>query len=42
MSDCPARVKEVYEVDLPRPRDMVSERFLRLRTVISDNTDLSI
>lgn len=42
LSDCPARVKEVYPIDIPRPRDMVSEEFLKLRTVISDNTDLSI
>ena len=42
LSDCPARVKEVYPIDIPRPRDMVSREFLDLRTVISDNTDLSI
>ena len=34
LSDCPARVKEVYPIDLPRPRDMVSKEFLELRTVI--------
>lgn len=42
LSDCPARVKEVYPIDIPRPRDMVSREFFELRTVISDNTDLSI
>ena len=42
LSDCPARVKEVYPIDIPRPRDMVSREFLELRTVISENTDLSI
>ena len=42
LSDSPARVKEVYPIDIPRPRDMVSREFLELRTVISDNTDLSI
>lgn len=42
LSDCPAKVKEVYPIAIPRPRDMVSEEFLNLRTVISDNTDLSI
>lgn len=42
LSDCPATVKEVYPIDLPRPRDMVSREFLRIRTKISDNTDLSI
>jgi ABC-type nitrate/sulfonate/bicarbonate transport system ATPase subunit len=42
LSDCPAKVKEVYPIQMPRPRDMVSQEFLELRTVISDNTDLSI
>lgn len=42
LSDCPAKVKEVYPIDLPRPRDMVSREFLELRTRISDNTDLAI
>ena len=42
LSDCPATVKEVYHISIPRPRDMVSEEFLKLRTVISDNTDLAI
>ena len=42
LSDCPATVKEVYPISIPRPRDMVSEEFLKLRTVISDNPDLAI
>ena len=42
LSDCPATVKEVYPISIPRPRDMVSEEFLKLRTVPSDNTDLAI
>ena len=42
LSDCPATVKEVYPISIPRPRDMVSEEFLKLRTVISENTDLAI
>ena len=42
LSDCPATVKEVYPISIPRPRDMVSEEFLKLRTVISDNNDLAI
>ena len=42
LSDCPAKVKEEYPIDLPRPRDMVSKEFMDLRTKISDNTDLSI
>ena len=42
LSDCPATVKEVYPISIPRPRDMVGGEFLKLRTVISDNTDLAI
>ena len=42
LSDCPATVKEVYPISIPRPRDMVSGEFLKLRTVISENTDLAI
>lgn len=42
LSDCPARVKQEYKIDIPRPRNMVSREFLDLRTKISDNTDLSI
>ena len=42
LSDCPATVKEVYPISISRPRDMVSGEFLKLRTVISDNTDLAI
>lgn len=42
LSDCPATVKDIYPIDLPRPRDMVSREFLRIRTIISDNTDLAI
>ncbi len=42
LSDCPAKVKEIYPIDLPRPRDMVNQEFLRIRTTISDNTDLAI
>ena len=42
LSKCPATVKAVYPIDLPRPRDMVSAEFMALRTMISDNTDLAI
>ena len=41
-SNRPARIKEIYTNDLPRPRDMISDEFLKLRTAISDNTDLAI
>lgn len=41
-SNRPAQIKELYINDLPRPRDMISAEFLKLRTSISDNTDLAI
>jgi len=41
-SERPARIKEIYVNNLPRPRDMVSDEFMKLRTKISDNTDLAI
>ena len=42
LSKCPASVKAEYTTDLPRPRDMVSDEFMNLRTKISENTDLSV
>lgn len=42
LSKCPATVKAEYAIDLPRPRDMISDEFMNLRTKISENTDLSV
>ena len=42
LTECPARVKQVYEINLPRPRNMMDRQFLQLRREISENTDLSI
>lgn len=42
LSDCPAKVKEIYKIELPRPRDIVSSDFLKIRKLISNNTDLAI
>ena len=42
LSNCPAHVKRVYDIDLPRPRNAVDPEFLRLRKEISDNTDLAL
>ena len=42
LSQCPAHVKEVYEVNLPRPRDYVDPEFLALREAIEQNTDLAL
>lgn len=42
LSNCPAHVKAVYDVALPRPRNTIDPEFLRLRREISDNTDLAL
>ncbi|MGI6578991.1 MAG: ABC transporter ATP-binding protein [Saccharofermentanales bacterium] len=42
LSDRPAKVKEIYDINLDRPRNMMSEDFLKIRQEISDNTDLAI
>lgn len=42
LSKCPATVKEVYELKMPRPRDMVSAEFMRMRQIISEKTDLDV
>lgn len=43
LSSLPAEVKEVYDMSfLPKPRDIVSPEFLKIRQTISDNTDLAL
>lgn len=42
LSQCPAHIKEIYNVDLPRPRDNVDPKFLALREAIETNTDLAL
>lgn len=42
LTNYPAQVKKIYDINLPRPRDTVSPEFLRLRKIISDNTDLAL
>lgn len=42
LSECPAVVKQVYDVNLPRPRDTIDPEFLRIRKEISENTDLAL
>ena len=38
----PARIKKIYEVDIPKPRDTMGRTFLEYRKEISDNTDLAL
>lgn len=42
MTNCPSTIKTEYKIDLPRPRDIVSPEFLRLREEISAVVDKSI
>lgn len=42
LTQCPAQIKQIYKLDLPRPRDTISPDFLRIRKEIADNTDLAL
>lgn len=42
LSKQPATVKEIYNIELDRPRDMLSTEFLELRQKISDNMDITV
>lgn len=42
MSQCPGTIKQIYDIDLPRPRDMIDPRFLKIRKEVSENTDLAL
>jgi NitT/TauT family transport system ATP-binding protein/sulfonate transport system ATP-binding protein len=41
-TNCPAKVKQIYPIDLPRPRNAVDKEFLQIRREISQNTDLAL
>lgn len=42
VTTCPAKVKEIYDIDLARPRDQIDPYFLKMRKEISANTDLAL
>lgn len=42
LSKCPAHVKAVFDIHLPRPRNTVDPEFLRIRKEISESTDLAL
>lgn len=42
LSGCPASVKEIFPIDLPKPRDLFDPEFLRIREQIEEQTDLSL
>lgn len=39
---CPAQVKEIYPIHMPKPRNEISEEFLEMRKMVSENTDLAL
>ncbi|MEG1520725.1 MAG: ABC transporter ATP-binding protein, partial [Clostridia bacterium] len=39
LRNCPTSVKAEYDIDLPRPRSYVDEKFLKLRREINDVVD---
>ena len=41
MSNCPAKIKAEYRINLPRPRDYVDPEFLRLRKEITSIVDIT-
>ena len=41
LTNCPATIKKEYIIDLPRPRNLVSEEFLALRREITSILDSS-
>lgn len=42
LTACPAQVKQIYEINLKKPRDEISKEFMALRSLISDNADLAL
>jgi NitT/TauT family transport system ATP-binding protein len=42
LSECPATVKQVYDINLPRPRNTIDPEFLKIRKEVSENTDLAL
>ncbi len=39
LKNCPTSIRKEYEIDLPRPRNLVDPRFLKLREEISKVID---
>lgn len=42
LSGCPASVKEIFPIHLPKPRDLFDPEFLSIREQIEEQTDLSL
>lgn len=42
LSEYPATIKQIYDINLPRPRNTMDPEFLRIRKEVSENTDLAL
>ena len=42
LTKCPAQIKEIYPISLPRPRKATDPEFLAIRKAIANNTDLAL
>ncbi|OGO83750.1 MAG: ABC transporter [Clostridiales bacterium GWC2_40_7] len=42
LTNCPSTIKKEYKIDLPRPRSYVDPEFLRLRQIITSETDKTL
>ena len=42
LTQCPARIKKIYPIDLPRPRSTTDPQFLAIRKAIAEHTDLAL
>lgn len=42
LSNRPATIKKIYDINLPRPRNTIDPEFLSIRREISENTDLAL
>ena len=42
LTNCPSTIKKEYKIDLPRPRSYVDPEFLRLRQIITGETDKTL
>jgi NitT/TauT family transport system ATP-binding protein/sulfonate transport system ATP-binding protein len=42
LTNRPARIKRIYDIELPRPRRTTDVDFLKIRRQIADDTDLAL
>lgn len=42
MTNCPMKIKEEFQIDLPRPRSLVDPEFLKLRKLIGQRAEITL